>query len=208
MNYFFKKGFSLRQAVLFLVCTFIGIGVTFYAEVTIPNTFAAGRTISSSAVNANFQALADVLPAAKSVTTAGPITISATIPAPPNRGSALQSLPVTLPASGKVMIFASGSVCVTGHTSGNWDGATFMISKTSGDVTGSGVAQFYEIPDTEPSFPAATSVCRPFSSTGIYDETTTGPFIYYLNGIRQSNTSTVEISAVTLTALYIPSTLP
>jgi hypothetical protein len=83
-----------------------------------------------------------------------------------------------------------------------------MISKTSGDVTGSGFARFYEIPDTEPSFPAATSVCRPFSFTGIYDETTTGPFTYYLNGIRQSDTSTVEISAVTLTALYIPSTLP
>jgi len=208
MNYFFKKGSSLRQAVLFLVCAFIGIGVTFYAEVTIPNTFAAGNSLSSSAVNANFQALANVMPAAKSVTTAGPITISATNPAPPNPGSALQSLSVTLPAAGKVMIFASGSVCVTGHTSGNWDGAAFMISKTSGDVTGSRVTQFYEIPDTEPSFPAATSVCKPFSSTRIYDETTTGPFTYYLNGIRQPNKSTVEISAVTLTALYIPSTLP
>jgi hypothetical protein len=208
MNYFFKKGFSLRQAVLFLVCAFIGIGLTSYAEVTIPNTFTAGSTISSTAVNANFQDLVNAMPAAKSVTTAGPITISATTPAPPNLGNALQSLPVTLPAAGKVMIFASGTVCVTGHTSGNWDGAAFMISKTSGDVTGSGVAQFYEIPDTEPSFPAATSVCRPFSFTGIYDETTTGPFTYYLNGIRQSNTSTVEITAVTLTALYIPSTLP
>ncbi len=72
MNYFSKKrftldknlkpcqGFTMRQVVGLLTIVFLGIAVISYA-VTIPNNFSNGQTISSGAVNQNFQALADAI---------------------------------------------------------------------------------------------------------------------------------------------------
>ncbi len=60
MKYFSKKRFTTRQVIGLLTIVFLGITVIAYA-VSIPNTFGTGQTISSGAVNQNFQALADAI---------------------------------------------------------------------------------------------------------------------------------------------------
>ena len=60
MSYFNKMRFTMRQVVGLLTIVFLGIAVIAYAA-SIPSTFSSGQTISSSAVNQNFQALADAI---------------------------------------------------------------------------------------------------------------------------------------------------
>ena len=60
MSYFNKKSFTMRQVIGLLTVVFLGIAVIAYAA-SIPSTFSSGQTISSSAVNQNFQALADAI---------------------------------------------------------------------------------------------------------------------------------------------------
>ena len=57
MSYFSDKKYTLKQVVIFLTIAFSLVTLVSYAAVTIPNTFTAGTTISSSQVNANFDAL-------------------------------------------------------------------------------------------------------------------------------------------------------
>ncbi len=57
MNYFNDKKYTLKQLVIFLTIAFSLVTVISYAAVTIPNTFTSGTTISSSQMNANFDAL-------------------------------------------------------------------------------------------------------------------------------------------------------
>ena len=93
MKYFSKKRFTMRQVVGLLTGVFLGITVIAYAAVTVPNTFSSGTTISSSQVNANFTALGNAMPAAKTIT--GPFTwVTTTSPV-----DAL-SLTVTPPGNG------------------------------------------------------------------------------------------------------------
>ena len=54
------QGFTMRQVIGLLTIVFLGIAVIAYAA-SIPSTFSSGQTISSSAVNQNFQALADAI---------------------------------------------------------------------------------------------------------------------------------------------------
>lgn len=69
-----EKRFTAWQVMIMPVMAFLGIAVIGYA-VTIPNTFTSGTTISSSEVNANFQALAGAIdnmkPARRVVVAAG-----------------------------------------------------------------------------------------------------------------------------------------
>lgn len=60
MNYFNKKSFTMRQVIGLLTIVFLGIAAITYA-VSIPNSFSNGQTISSGAVNQNFQTLADAI---------------------------------------------------------------------------------------------------------------------------------------------------
>ena len=60
MSYFNKKSFTMRQVIGLLTIVFLGIAVIAYTA-SIPNTFSNGQTISSDAVNQNFQALADAI---------------------------------------------------------------------------------------------------------------------------------------------------
>jgi hypothetical protein len=57
MESFTRKGFSVRQVIGILLAVFLWAAGSAYAQVTIPNTFSAGTTISSSQVNDNFTAL-------------------------------------------------------------------------------------------------------------------------------------------------------
>lgn len=207
-GYLSKERFSMRQVAGLLTVVFTGIAVLSYAAVSIPYTFTAGTTAKASEVNANFQTLANALPAAKAAFLNEKVITSTT-------GEQVTSLQVTLPASGQVIVNATGNICIYGHAQGNWDNVVFKLSKTSGDLNFSSSLQYglgFNIPSTEPSYPTTApddDVCKPFSINYVFTESTAGAITYYLNAARNAGTSTANslVKAVSFTALYVPNTL-
>lgn len=203
----------MKQVAGLLAIVFTGIAVLVYGAVTIPNTFTSGTTAKSSEVNANFQALANAMPAAKTA-----YLPQATITKDRSTGTGGQQLlplSVTLPAPGNVILSASGSICIT--NSMNEENVTLKISKTSGDVDSSSfntyiIIQGNDFSDSLGSLPHTSTGCSPFSVSGMLSEPSAGPITYYLNGITDSqragaNGAIQEVRAVTFTALYLPNSL-
>jgi hypothetical protein len=62
-----RKRFSAGQVIGFLLAVFLWAAGPVSAQVTIPNTFSPGTTISSSEVNANFSTLSNAMPAVKQI---------------------------------------------------------------------------------------------------------------------------------------------
>ena len=89
----------MLSAALLLILPAIG-----RADVTVPNTFTSGTSISSSQVNANFSTLANAMPGAKKTVAQGYIAISSTT------GASLVSLAVTPPADGQVIVIGTGTI--------------------------------------------------------------------------------------------------
>ncbi|MBI3609651.1 MAG: right-handed parallel beta-helix repeat-containing protein [Nitrospirae bacterium] len=65
MRRLFRKHFSMVETIGLLVVAVLSVTVIGYAVTTVPNTFTSGTTISSSEVNANFQALANAIDTVK-----------------------------------------------------------------------------------------------------------------------------------------------
>jgi hypothetical protein len=108
MGNFQKQRFSLGQVVIMLALVFIGIAVISYAAVTIPYTFTSGTTISSSEVNANFQALKEGMPGIQFLNIGSVSNISTTIT---NCGSIV----ITAPIDGYVLVQVSGYAVTFGQ---------------------------------------------------------------------------------------------
>lgn len=209
-GYLSRERFSMRQVAGLLAVVFTGIAVLSYAAVNIPYTFTAGTTAKASEVNANFQALANAMPAAKAAFLNEKV-ITSTI------GEQITSLQVTLPASGQVIVNATGTACVKGHVQNHWSTSHFKISKTSGDVNVDSSFRYATggigIPPTEPSYPTGADdyVCGAFFSINdVFTESSTGPITYYLNGAHgtSADASTFfKVIGVSLTAVYVPNSL-
>jgi hypothetical protein len=203
MSYFNKKRFSMRQVVGLLTIVFLGIAVITYAAVNIPYTFSSGQTAKASEVNANFQALANAMPAVKTAGLADSANISSMYP----NGTEVLSLPVTLPASGKVIVSASGSVCMFNHAAGSTDTVFLKISKTSGAFVGTGPFQHYRIDNAVPTYIDGKS-CVPFNISDVFDEINAGLTTYYLNvSIDTQASMTGNVHQVVFSALYAPTGL-
>lgn len=211
-GYLSRERFSMRQIAGVLAVVFVGVAVFSYAGVSIPYTFTAGTTAKAGEVNANFQALANAMPAVKRTSSGGnmlSITSTST-----TTGTNLLSLQVTLPAAGKVILNATGVGCILGHTQNYRDNMLLKVSKTSGDVSGTaGVDDFSYFTNAmviPPAIPTSQNdFCHSFSINTVFDETSTGPITYYLNGTKQesSPSATYQVMGASLTALYVPNTL-
>lgn len=131
MNLLNRK-ISVRVSMVVLVITILLVSVAVIYAVssnfTVPNTFTSGTTISSSEMNANFQALGQALPASKTSVSSGSISIVDTT------GSNISSLAVTPPSNGYLLVFGRATVtAVSGPM------LFFSISRTS--ASGDALAQ-------------------------------------------------------------------
>lgn len=203
-KYLSRKRFSMRQVVGLLMVVFLGVTVLAYAAVTIPNSFTPNTTAKASEVNANFQALVNGMAGAKTAGPSSTINFTSRYPA----GSQLLTLSTTIPYLGKVIVTASGSVCIINHQTGSTDVIYLKISKTSAAFAGTGPFQEYRIDQTEPS--QVSFSCVPFSISDVFDETSAGQVTYYLNGTTDYTASafTGQIQQVSFYALYAPNVLP
>ncbi|MDI6801787.1 MAG: hypothetical protein QMD01_07050 [Thermodesulfovibrionales bacterium] len=197
-QYFSKERFSMGQVVGLLAVIFIGITVLAYAAVNIPYTFTSGTTAKASEVNANFQALANSMPAVKTTYVATAENITSTT------GVQIHSIQVTSPSTGNVIISASGTVCIFNHTNGNTDNVMLKVSTISGDVSTSsyeGLTAFTE-PNTYPSH--FQNACVPFTIVRVFPASTSAT-TYYLNA--RVNSGITGGAYATLIAQYVPNTL-
>ncbi len=127
----------MGQVVGLLAVVFIGITVFAYAAVNIPYTFTSGMTAKASEVNANFQALATVMPAAKqSSSIADTGNFTTVYPT----GTQANSITVTPPSSGKIILTTSGSVCIYNHTTGSRQGIILQLLVASESMTDTNIS--------------------------------------------------------------------
>lgn len=200
-KYLSRKRFSMRQVVGLLMIVFLGVTVLAYAAVSIPHNFTPNTTAKASEVNANFQALANAMPAAWTTSSLAEYDNNTSIY--PNGAQVLQ-LDVNLPSSGKVIVSASGSVCLKNHTVGSTDTVFLKISKTSGAFAGDGAFTHFRVDKAIPTYTDGKE-CVPLSMSWVFDEATAGATTYYLNmAIDGLTPPTGNVHQVTLSALYVP----
>ena len=170
------------------------------AAVTIPfQTFTGGTAISASQVNANFAALANSMPAAKTVT--GGFTSVTTV----TTVDAL-SLTVTPPSDGFVIVTGSGNLGINIATAGGQERINVYLTTTSGGT--SGTHQFLI------SNPGVTGgqLWAPFSIQDIFPVTGGTPSTFYLTAAKAAVTATYstfvgsEANDTRLTAVFVPGT--
>ena len=197
MKYFSKKRFTMRQVVGLLTGVFLGITVIAYAAVTVPNTFSSGTTISSSQVNANFTALGNAMPAAKTIT--GPFTwVTTTSPV-----DAL-SLTVTPPGNGFVIVSGSGTLGLNVTTAG-YSRIDVYLTTTSGGT--SATARQFLLTNNTTYFNWA-----PFNVQDIFPVTGGTPITFYLTAAKDAVTSNYAAyvgsssNDTKLTAIFVPGT--
>jgi hypothetical protein len=206
MKNFIKNRFSLKLVVLMLTIAFVGIAVNSYAititNVTIPNTFSSGTTISSSQVNANFTAVANQMPAVKQSLTGSWVTMSTT-------AGQLSSISFTAPGTGYAMIFATGSISVN-SAAATESYVCVDLADTSAyvggcqPVLGSDTAVRSFLPAT---FPDTTDFQMPYSIIKVIPVTSGLTYSYYLNGFFTGATA-AYLFQPNMTVLFVPNLLP
>jgi len=201
-----RKRFSLRQIVVMLATTLLGIAAIGYASsVTIPNTFISGTTISASQMNANFTAVKTAVDDNNSRITVleqKKTTIKYsqdnTCCSAVTAAVAHQSVSINATSSGNVVVSFTG-YCGLNHITGQYTRIGYAISQTSGDVNSPSRGSI-QVPSASPSdnytFSLSTQQVFPVS---------TGTATFYLN---VQNTSTgagaVQIGWGNLHAMFIP----
>jgi hypothetical protein len=138
--------------------------------------------------------------------TRGPIWISI-----PTSGGALQSITVTAPATGNMIVTAAGSVEFE-HTLGTQGDFCVSLSQTSGDTGGcvpnagsdSAMRSYIAagFPTTVPGF----GTHEGYSIVRVYKVSVGVKYTFYVNGYEQGMTS-ASLFQPSLTALWVPGTL-
>lgn len=202
MGYLSKKRFSTRDVVLMLTAVILGMGVFAYATVKIPNTFTSGTAISSSAVNANFTSLANQMPAVKQVKQSSWLAMSTT-------AATLQSITVTPPGDGYVIVRASGSANST--TSTTTTGYVCLdLSNTAayiGGCTPMG-GSYTAFRTWVPATTSAVENGESYSIEEVFAVTGSTSYTYYLSGSYSGFTTATYLFHPTLTVLFVPNALP
>ena len=169
-----------------------------HADVTLPNSFTAGLPAVASQVNANFTAVANQMPAVKTVEIGGGAAI-------PSTTSQMMQITVTTPAAGSVIVYASGSIYLN-VASASAQTIRTKVSQTSADTTETPGIQFVRSPSI-----TATGAAHlfPFSIVKVFPASA-GAHTYYLNMWHQSGSATgaASIDDTTLTAVFVPNALP
>jgi len=169
--------------------------------VTIPYPFSPNTTISSNQMNQNFNAVATQMPGAKSVLYGNTPRIYL-----PATSGTLLSITVTVPGAGHVVVTASGSLYLPIGVAGE-QMVRIKVSAYAADTSEEPGILFVRFPASIGTY------STPFSTTFRFSVTTAGTRTYYLNMWHQVGsgacTGTLcQLSETTLTAVFIPNSLP
>lgn len=183
----FNRKISVRILMTVLVITILLVSVAVIFAVSsnfaVPYTFTSGTTISSSEVNANFQAIGQTLPASKTISFGAKTLLINT-----ENQNVSGLLTVTPPANGYLIVF--------GH-------ATISLSPDS-------YASVYIVPTDSTGVPLSESSWNGYFLTAmtVYDlayskgyVTANTPLYFYLGANLHGTSGTIQGS---LTALFIP----
>jgi hypothetical protein len=138
--------------------------------------------------------------------TRGPIWISV-----PTSGAPLQSITVTAPATGNMVVTAAGSVDFA-HTSGTQGSYCVSLSQTSGDtggcvpMAGSDSAMRNYIASAFPTTVPGFGMHEAYSIVRVYPVKIGVTYTFYVNGCEQGLDS-ASLFQPSLTALWVPGTL-
>lgn len=190
MNLLNRK-ISVRTLMAVLVITIILVSVAvIYAgsNFAVPNIFTSGTTISSSQMNANFQAIGQQLPASKTSGPSGSISITDTT------DINISSLAVTPPSNGYLLVFGRATVTAVSPS-----GTNLSVSISQTNASGDALAQNivggtrWEIGVIDLVYPQGA--------------VTAGTTLYYsfkakAQNMTTSGTGTVE--GASLSAIFIP----
>ncbi len=167
------------------------------AAVTV-TSFTSGTLISASAMNANFTALVNALPAVKTLQT----TSSGLFPAAEGD---LRTFPVTTLGAGQVVITMSGYLRIT-HTTGTASQISLFVRQAA--------TKFRVITQLVPAGnPTASVINEPFSFTAAFPVAAAGTNNIIVSGLSNVPTDWGDCGAVVLgcpvvTLQYVPGTLP
>ena len=206
------KNVSTRVAITIVACLMMTMAIphNVFADVTPLTTFTSGATISSGAVNTNFNVLKTQMPAAKTVTEAYQGHVLAwtypTCLGPTSCGwTLIKSITVTTPTSGMVIVLASGFISSSGvKPVGEYSAYTFTVS-TSSNAVGPNFSRvawgenmthdWYELP---------------FTIHSAFTVPIAGTYTYYLIGKNDGQVSTISVSVYQpqITAIFTPNILP
>ncbi|MFH0974697.1 MAG: hypothetical protein V1874_02820 [Spirochaetota bacterium] len=192
-----KARFTLRQVVIMLTIIFLGIAVISYGAVTIPNTFNAGQTISSGEVNANFTAVANQMPAVKTVIT-NDVTLGSNY-------NDILSITISAPGDGNVFISANGYVQTTNVTTTIQDSCIVGVTNQSDGTPFDGNLVDMHIGNNfDTTHPISYSI--PYHVETIYT-VSKGSHTFYLTG-HKTGDAVMRARGNRLTAMFIPNALP
>jgi hypothetical protein len=121
--------------------------------------------------------------------------------------ASIGSITVSVPASGKVIVFASGSVGFKTHPVSTQVQLLMKLSDASADLTaGAGYGKFV-LPNTFPAFLLGQSFWTPFNIVRVFSVSAAGSHTYFFNAALSVSGATGSFAALTLTALYVPNGL-
>lgn len=182
-------------SVLVITILLVSVTVTFAGGI-VPNTFSPGTTISSSQVNANFQALSNALPAYHIYSQGfGSGTL---LPSGSSHVSALTSFSFTAPANGYVILFVNAQM-----TFNNSDGQAYSSSlslslvDTPNSNGGYGGTNMMGIP-------ATTSWNFPMNFTAIVPVSASSTTLYLNGYFFGPSGSSAMITGLYVSMLFIP----
>lgn len=179
-----------------IIATSMGLS---YAAVTIPNSFTDGTPAVAAQVNANFSALANAMPAVKTVNTPHAAAVTSTT------GENIASITVTAPVDGQIVLDASGDIGINQTVVANNYVYTYLATTTGGTST----TKSFFVLDTTGGAPNRS--WGNLHLTGVFPVTAGTPTTFYLTANRDSsglNAIFVGYGMARLTATFIPSVLP
>lgn len=180
-----------------IIATSMGMS---YAAVTIPNSFTDGTPAVAAQVNANFSALANAMPAVKSVNTPHLAAVASTT------GENIASITVTAPVDGQIVLDASGDIGINQTVAANNFVYTYLTTTSGG--TSTTTKSFFALDTTGG---AANRSWGNLHLTGVFPVTAGTPTTFYLTAGRDSSGVNIIFSGygmARLTATFIPSVLP
>ena len=201
MSYFSKKTFTMRQVIGLLTGVFLGISVIAYAEVTVPNSFSNGQTISSGQVNENFSTLATAMPAAAFIYnySFGNITSSSVVTVP-------ISTTITPPRDGYIIVRGSGNFTITQSTAAN-NFISVWVKSVSSSGTIFSVTRIMRLNTTGGS---ADEITEPIAVSGVFSVTGGVANTISIEALRDATaTNTASFGQnSSLEVLFVPNLLP
>ena len=202
----FKSIQHFTAMIIIFAAVLLTLPVTGRADVTVPNTFTSGTTISSSQVNANFSVLANAMPGVKKITSETFVT-SITGTSSTNATN-ITSISVTPPVSGKVIVMGFGTI-VFNQTTPKYNIATFSLSTTTGVTRYPEYVTHSFGPEAEAAPGVAQRVATSLNIIDVFPVTGGVTTTIYLNAKRDTTgVNVIQAEYPGLTALFVPNTLP